>query len=171
MTVTIDNNTINLYFLIYKGHRVPISSATMYNASVGKQKEDITLSSGCATIAASTDSMNGIGFKYTLPDGKKLDQYKSVLVSIDPTNGTYPCSLYMPANGWDTDAITCTESNSKLARRGGFLYSLVNLHFQQTNLLFILAGSNRINQGKIAIEKRGIIGYNYKEVINREENK
>lgn len=53
----------------------------------------------------------------------------------------------------------------------GFFYSLVNLYFQQTNPLFIPAVSNRINQGKIAIEKRGIIGYNYKEVINREENK
>lgn len=114
-TVTVGETTVKLYIMICTGHRIPITSSTVYNASAGKQKEDIRVSDGYAVIAAKDDGISGIGFKGALPSGKTLKDYKSVLVIVGSANEDYPFSLYMPANGWDADTITCTEDDSKLA--------------------------------------------------------
>ncbi|MCM1245843.1 MAG: Ig-like domain-containing protein [Roseburia sp.] len=110
-----NKKNISFYFMICKGHRIPLDSTTIYNASVGKQKDDITFSPGYATIAASTESASAIGFKYALPDGEKLSKYKTVNARFVKADGEYSFSLYMPLNGWDAESITCTEADSKLA--------------------------------------------------------
>ena len=72
-------------------------------------------SNGYATVIGSENGSNGIGVKYRLPQGKKLSQYKKVLVRYSATASKYPLSLYMPENGWDTDAMVCGGIGTKLA--------------------------------------------------------
>lgn len=109
------NNSVFTTIEVYNGIRIPTSSATMYNATSGKASSDIAPSTRGVTIEASSGVYSGLGFKYTLPDGEKLSKYKKVLFSTGGAVDEYPFSLYMPANGWNAESITCNTADSKQA--------------------------------------------------------
>ncbi|MCM1245842.1 MAG: Ig-like domain-containing protein, partial [Roseburia sp.] len=126
---------------VYDGYRIPLTVDTVYNASSGKETNDITLNNGIAAIKGFDGGCNAIGFKGTLPEGTALSDYQAVYVITgkgvgdrDHKGGEYPTSLFMPANGWATSHITCGTTDSKSASTVSGKTSTFNSLVSQFNL-------------------------------------